>query len=339
MMDRRSISNRGAGLLILLTAFVMAQAQAQTLFAPQPPVDPASERDCADFIQSYKSYLDRLHEQFSRCSRLNIDAPPARWTNGFRCTGGGARVPQACQMQSNEWSCATIQTGDLLNACLDAVHRKSADAAKRLSADLNTSLERAALETYGKSLPNSLAKWWLKEGTNPALMKGLQVAGFGRIALRMDQIMTSNGDPAQKAAQLGDLFASNGSLISREMTRTAVRLVSETGRAALGDLDKALAEFGAPVAVEAADVTSREPKDRPMPPLPSSVRAAPEPEPAAEKSDWTCFSGYDQCTAYCRSETGASGNSGWCGGICSEAGTGNMPKPSRFGSQRCYHAR
>jgi hypothetical protein len=59
--------------------------------------------------------------------------------------------------------------------------------------------------------------------------------------------------------------------------------------------------------------------------------------PNREASAWRCFPDYNSCTAYCRQVTGASGNSGWCGGICSETGTGNRPKPREFGNQSCYH--
>lgn len=54
---------------------------------------------------------------------------------------------------------------------------------------------------------------------------------------------------------------------------------------------------------------------------------------------WTCFDDYESCVSYCNSQTGVSGTAGWCGGICSEDGTRNMPKPSQYGSQRCYHGR
>jgi hypothetical protein len=54
-------------------------------------------------------------------------------------------------------------------------------------------------------------------------------------------------------------------------------------------------------------------------------------------SGWSCFPDYAMCTNYCRQAEGGSSNGSWCGGICSEQGTGNLPKPSQFGNQRCYH--
>lgn len=53
---------------------------------------------------------------------------------------------------------------------------------------------------------------------------------------------------------------------------------------------------------------------------------------------WQCFPDYNSCTSYCRRSLGVEGNAGWCGGICSETGTGRIPKPAEFGDQRCYHA-
>jgi hypothetical protein len=62
--------------------------------------------------------------------------------------------------------------------------------------------------------------------------------------------------------------------------------------------------------------------------------------PASQDADsgWQCFADYSSCTSFCRQELGATGNAGWCGGICSSSGTGRMPKPAHYGDQRCYHA-
>jgi hypothetical protein len=53
-------------------------------------------------------------------------------------------------------------------------------------------------------------------------------------------------------------------------------------------------------------------------------------------SGWTCFPAYPQCIRFCMQETGAEGDAGWCGGVCSEHGY-SVGKPP--GSHRCYHAR
>ena len=64
----------------------------------------------------------------------------------------------------------------------------------------------------------------------------------------------------------------------------------------------------------------------------------PERSPAQADAGWECFPDYANCTKFCRESLGAEGNAGWCGGICSPSGTGRMPKPAKYGNQRCYHA-
>jgi hypothetical protein len=62
--------------------------------------------------------------------------------------------------------------------------------------------------------------------------------------------------------------------------------------------------------------------------------------PRQENDDgWTCRPDYDSCKAYCRDHDLDDGRTDYCGGICSENGTRNQPKPSKYGSQRCYHPR
>jgi hypothetical protein len=69
----------------------------------------------------------------------------------------------------------------------------------------------------------------------------------------------------------------------------------------------------------------------------SSAPRSPASQQQAD-SGWKCFPDYSSCTSYCRQQTGNAGNAGWCGGICAENGTGRMPKPTEYGSQRCFHA-
>jgi hypothetical protein len=57
---------------------------------------------------------------------------------------------------------------------------------------------------------------------------------------------------------------------------------------------------------------------------------------SSDDSGWTCFPSYPQCIRFCMQETGAEGDAGWCGGVCSEHGY-SVGKPP--GSHRCYHAR
>jgi hypothetical protein len=57
------------------------------------------------------------------------------------------------------------------------------------------------------------------------------------------------------------------------------------------------------------------------------------------ESGWQCLADYSSCKSFCRQQPGASGfPSGWCEGICSETGTGRMPKPAQYGDKRCFHA-
>lgn len=326
----------GVSLTASTAAYVHAQIQ------PVLPSNPVSERECADFKKSSKAYLAALRDQYHRCSRANFNVPVSQWRPSFGCsfqkTRQNVNVPPACIPAANAWDCATSEIGRMINQCLDLARQHQYITAKDEADKLNQSLRKALLDTEA-GMPNvaqgatkRLARWWSEQTNNAtvsSLLKAAEVAGYGRLANGISSIFDATNDSVTRAEQLALLFNTNGDMISRDMTAMAVRDVAQTGREAVNMLIGDLSDFGREIDFAVSEAKARE----------AEAKASETAEAKGKQaSKWQCFPDYASCTSYCRQVTGASGNSGWCGGICSEGGdAGSLPKPREFGNQRCFH--
>jgi hypothetical protein len=323
-----------ACLLIAMPAFAQ--------FAPSIPSNPKDNAECNAFVAASKRYLDQLHEIFSSCSRAYNHMSVTTWQPGFSCSNH-VKVPVPCVPSSNAWTCAIKDFGAQQKQCFDAARRAEDAAGEKRKNDLDAELKKALLDTtdgndkVGADMAGRLAKWWSDrygDGTFGALSKSLKIAGYANAAQSLRLALgDSSLDPAQRALNVAGALNQTGNLISREMTRDAINGTASAGRSAISALDAELSRFGLDVsmAAQASDAESRRKESQP------------EPEPELERRpreqpEWVCFPEYDQCVSYCQQRTGGTSTSGWCGGICSDNGTRNRPKPSEFGDSLCYHA-
>lgn len=331
---------RATAAFILASAVAINSPPAAAQFRPGTPLIPSTVAECNTFIEAFKKYIDQLHEQYLFCSRTYNYTPVRTWVPGFRCSTQ-VKVPASCVSASNAWDCAIRDFAAEQKQCMAAAHAAEERAAKKRQDELDAELRKALGDTaegdtkLGAHMTSRLAKWWANRYGSAdlqALFKSLEISGYAKAAKDLREALSEGTlDPVQRAVKIDGILNRNGNLISREMTMLAVRGTAAAGRDAIAALDAELSRFGseAAAAAKASDGESR--------------RSEPEPEPEPEPTpkpppEWICFPEYDQCISYCQQQTGSQSRSGWCGGICSDNGTGNRPKPSQFGDALCYHA-
>jgi hypothetical protein len=253
-------------------------------------------------------------------------------------------LPASCVSASNAWDCAIQDFKSEQKQCLASVRAAEESAEKKRRDDLDAELKKALKDTadgdakLGVDMTGRLAKWWADRYGTPdlqTLFKSLEITGYAKAAKDLRAAFGEGPlDPAERAGKIAGALNRSGNLISREMTALALNGTVIVGRDAIAALDAELSRFGSETAAaaKASDAESRriEPDAEPSP---EPQHASPEPPP-----EWVCFPEYEQCVSYCQQHTGARSTSGWCGGICSDNGTRNRPKPSEFGDSLCYHA-